>query len=233
MCGNTTECVLRWRRETKSVHVPHNRLAMTYHLGIRDQLAYWGIYARPELYELAGEAIIHTETGTIDLRAAGAYGIALPSTIIDFITSIDLASVGKIIFIENKTNYDEYLLSERQKDELVIFHGGFLSPHKKKLFLKIEAAMIQNCDVYFWGDIDLGGYQMYAQLQKLIPTLLPMRMSGDEVRRYYQSGLARSITYLKDLEIARNNQEFQKFEDAIGEILKHGITIEQEVFLSE
>ena len=32
-------------------------------LSIRDQLAYLGIYARPELYELAGDAIIHTAEG--------------------------------------------------------------------------------------------------------------------------------------------------------------------------
>ena len=35
-------------------------------LGIRDQLAYLGIYARPELYELAGSGVIHTATGSID-----------------------------------------------------------------------------------------------------------------------------------------------------------------------
>ena len=202
-------------------------------LGVRDQLAYLGIYARPELYELAGEVRIYTKAGTIDLCAAGAYGIALPSTIVDFITSINLENIGRITFIENKTNYDEYLLSEWHKDELVVYHGGFLSPHKKKLFLKIGAGMKSDCAVHFWGDIDLGGFQMYSQLQKLIPALLPMRMSGDDVRKYYQSGLTRPATYLEGLKNARNNQEFPEFEESIDEILKHGVTIEQEVFLSK
>ena len=34
-------------------------------LGTRDQLAYLGIYARPELYELAGDIVVHTEKGSI------------------------------------------------------------------------------------------------------------------------------------------------------------------------
>ena len=74
-------------------------------LGIRDQLAYLGIYARPELYELAGSGVIHTATGSIDLGAAGPYGIALPSTAVDYIAEINLNQTQKITFIENKTNY--------------------------------------------------------------------------------------------------------------------------------
>lgn len=201
-------------------------------LGIRDQLAYLGIYARPELYELAGNAIIHTSAGSIDLHAAEPYGLALPSTIVDCIETIDLSKIRRITFIENKTNYDEYIQFERQFDELVVYHGGFLSPKKKALFLKLGAAIRTNCDVYFWADIDLGGFQMYAKLQKLIPSVTPMRMSGNEVREYYKNGLERSAGYMEILRTTLKKQEHILFEDAIAEILKYGVTIEQEVFLS-
>ncbi len=201
-------------------------------LGIRDQLAYLGIYARPELYELAGDAIIRTETGWINLHAADPFGLALPSTVVDSITAIDLTKIKRVIFIENKTNYDEYIRSELQEGELVVYHGGFLSPQKKKLFLKLGVEAQMRCDVYFWADIDLGGFQMYTQLQKLIPSVLPMRMSGDEVKKYHENGLARSVVYLEGLRIARDNREYPVFNDAIEEILKYGVTIEQEEFLS-
>ena len=201
-------------------------------LGIRDQLAYLGIYARPELYELAGDAIIHTTAGSIDLHAAEPYGLALPSTIVDCIEAVDLSNIRRITFIENKTNYDEYIQSERQFDELVVYHGGFLSPKKKMLFLKLGAAIQMNCDVYFWADIDLGGFQMYAKLQKLIPSVTPMRMSGNDVREHHKNGLERSTGYMEIVKATLKSQEYALFEDAISEILKYGVTIEKEVFLS-
>ena len=201
-------------------------------LGIRDQLAYLGIYARPELYELAGSGVIHTATGSIDLGAAGPYGIALPSTAVDYIAGIDLNQTQKIIFIENKTNYDEYILSERSKEELVVYHGGFLSPQKKKLFAKIGAALHADCEVSFWADIDLGGFQMYSQLQQLIPKALPMRMSGQDVTAHHMNGLVRSTKYLEKIKAALVNQEYPVFEDAMERILEYGVTIEQESFLS-
>lgn len=99
-------------------------------LGEREQLAFLGIYARPELYELAGNCTIQTSQGSICIGAA-PYGLALPSTLVDFIMEIDLTAIRSITFIENKTNYDAYVMSEKQPEELVVYHGGFLSPQKK------------------------------------------------------------------------------------------------------
>lgn len=201
-------------------------------LGIRDQLAYLGIYARPELYELAGNCMIHTVTGVIDLRAAGPYGIALPSTAVDYITAIDLKQTQKITFIENKTNYDEYILSERGTGELVIYHGGFLSPQKKKLFTKIEMSLHTDCKVFFWADIDLGGFQMYTQLLQLVPRVQPMRMSGQDVEDHHTNGLVRSPKYLEQVKSTLENHEYPAFENAMERILAYGVTVEQEDFLS-
>lgn len=109
-------------------------------LGERDQLAFLGIYARPELYELSGDCAICLKKGELQLSAAEPYGLALPSTLVSKIVDIELKNICCITFIENKTNYDEYLLAEKQPEELVVYHGGFLSPRKKKLFEKLAAA---------------------------------------------------------------------------------------------
>ena len=200
-------------------------------LGMREQLAYLGIYARPELYELSGDIVIHTENGSIDLSAATPYGLALPSTTVNHILSIDFTQIQKIIFIENKTNYDEYILSELAHGTLAVYHGGFLSPQKKKLFQKLGGAMLAKCDAFFWADIDLGGFQMFAQLQQLIPSLKPLRMSESDVEKYHANGLIRSASYLDDLKSALAHQEYPLFTEAIQKILQYGVTIEQEVFL--
>ena len=201
-------------------------------LGEKEQLAYLGIYARPELYELAGNCLVRTEQGTVCIGAA-PYGLALPSTLIDSITAIGLTAIQCITFIENKTNYDEYVVSEKQPGELVIYHGGFLSPQKRKLVALIARAAAKDVKVRFWADIDAGGFRMFHNLQKLIPPVVPMRMSGELVDRFHEQGLVRSKEYLTDLQIDMENGKYPLFRDAIEKILNYGVTIEQETFLNE
>ncbi len=200
-------------------------------LGVRDKLVFLGVYARPELYELSGRCILTTAAGMIDIGAAYPYGIALPSTAVDAIIQVNLSDVRKVVFLENKTNYDEYLLTELAPDTLAIYHGGFLSPQKRKLFSKIGAAIPRKAQRFFWADIDLGGFQMFSHLQKLIPNLQPMRMTGKDVTAHCKDGLKRSEEYLEKLKQAYFDHTYPLFNDAIREILHYGVTIEQETFL--
>ena len=201
-------------------------------LGEREQLAFLGIYARPELYELAGNCTIQTSQGSICIGAA-PYGLALPSTLVDFIMEIDLTAIRSITFIENKTNYDAYVMSEKQPEELVVYHGGFLSPKKKRLIASIAHAASETTKIRFWADIDTGGFRMFRHLQELIPSLTPMRMSGEFVDSFHEHGLARSEAYLSSLRIDVENGKYPLFQDAIEQILDYGVTIEQETFLNE
>lgn len=201
-------------------------------LGEREQLAYLGIYARPEFYELAGNCNIRTNQGCICIGAA-PYGLAVPGTLVDFIAEIDLTVIRCITFIENKTNYDAYVLSEKQPEELVVYHGGFLSPQKKRLVTLIARAAAETTTIRFWADIDVGGFRMFRHLQELIPSLMPMRMSGEFVDSFHEHGLARSEAYLSSLRMDIKNGKYPLFRDAIERILNYGVTIEQETFLNE
>ncbi len=201
-------------------------------LGVRDQLAFLGIYARPELYELSGNCNFKTETGVIDFYAAYPYGLGIPSTSVDRIISVDLSKIDQIVFIENKTNYDEYLLSELKCSTLAIYHGGFLSPHKKVLFRKIANAITSDTKVYFWADIDIGGFRMFTHLSRIISNLTPMRMAAIDVVHYQNTGLNRSADYMEQLKVSLKHNEFPMFTETIKQILECGVTIEQEAFLS-
>lgn len=200
-------------------------------LGPREKLAYLGIYAHPEYYALSGLCRIRTETGVLDLSSAIPFGIALPSTLVDRVLFFDLSEIVQVTFIENKTNYEEYLLSEREEYELVIYHGGFLSPQKRKLFQTLEQSCAHDLPVRFWADIDLGGFQMFAELHAMFPKLLPMRMSAAEVEQYHAYGLVRPASYLRQVALQLASHPYPIFEDAMEQILKYGVTIEQEVFL--
>jgi len=72
---------------------------------------------------------------------------------------------------------------------------------------------------------------MFSHLQKLIPNLQPMRMTGKDVATYCKDGLKRSEEYLERLKQASFDQTYPLFDDAIREILHYGVTIEQETFL--
>ena len=201
-------------------------------LSERDQQAILGIYARPELYELAGNCVLETKWGKIDLGAAPCSGLAIPSTLVDEICSVDYKNINCITFIENKTNYDEYLLSERSEHELLVYHGGFMSPQKQKFFTSLVSFTPLEAPVRFWADIDLGGFQMFYQMLETIPRLLPMRMDAAYIEKYHSTGLARSEEYLAKLQVAFDSNEYPIFSDSIAAILKYGVTVEQEAFLN-
>lgn len=198
----------------------------------RDKLACLGIYAHPEFYQMSGRCSIIMESGTVDLESLCPAGIGIPSTAVEKIQSFSLEKIRRITFLENKTNYEEYLRSELAPDELAVYHGGFLSPQKRLLLRKLADCLPRDTEVFFWADIDLGGFAMFAKLQGIFPRLRPMRMGGQEVEQYAEFGLKRTDTYLSVLQDALDADEFPAFREAIKAILAYGVTIEQEAFLS-
>lgn len=197
----------------------------------RDQLSYLGIYASPELYEMAGPFVLYTEAGAIDFHSTEPCGLALPGTLAGRITEADFTGVNRITFIENKTNYDEYLLREKREDELVFYHGGFLSPQKCRFVRSLMQFVSPEMDISLWSDIDMGGFLMFEQLQSFIPALRPLRMMPEDVERFHKYGLERKDAYLTRLQETLEQHRFPLFEDTIRSILKYRVTIEQEVFL--
>jgi hypothetical protein len=202
-------------------------------LGDREQLAFLGVYARPEIYEFAGPLIIETEDGICDCFPLSRFGCALTSTAVFGIRKLHMDNVHRIMFIENKTNYDEYIEKARRNDELVVYHGGFLSPQKKKLLLQIVSSCPAHTEYLFWADIDMGGFKMFAQLKSLAPRLIPWRMSAKEVQRYAPLGLKRNSHYMKELEGYLALPDSALFADTIKSLLLYDITIEQEVMLND
>ena len=91
----------------------------------------------------------------------------------------------------------------------------------------------KNMEELLQGDIDLGGFQMFDRLKGIFPTLTPMRMSAEDVTTYHGTGLVRSEHYLKTVQTALACDQYPIFHMAMKKILEYGVTIEQEVFLTE
>lgn len=217
----------------RDYYPPLAELLTEHDLSSREQLAFLGIYTRPEIFEFTGPLGIQTKDGLCDCAPLARYGCALTSTAALGITQLQLDAVNKVTFIENKTNYDEYIEKARLKDELVIYHGGFLSPQKKKWISRIAYSCPAHTQQFFWADIDLGGFRMFDHLKNLVPGLLPWKMDMAEVTQYATFGLKRSESYMKELEHLLGEPEGALFADAIKTLLHYGVTIEQEVMLSD
>ena len=200
-------------------------------LGWREQLMMLGIFARPELYELSGNVVFTFPSGRVDLSAFGAPGTALPDTLSADIQSIDMSSIRRVMFIENKTCYDEYTLKFMQSGELVFYQGGYVSQKKARFIEKLQQYAVAGTTFYFWGDIDIGGFKMFFQLMERIPSIKPWKMGADEVTKYRNRGMARTDAYIFKLKNMLKNQAFSIFHPAIEQLLSYKVTIEQEIML--
>ena len=87
-----------------------------------------GIVKYPEVVELCGNLSyeIKGEKLTLSSQTKGSY---INAYTIENMKNIELKRINKIIFIENKANYIDYI-EHKKENELVIYHGGFYSPIK-------------------------------------------------------------------------------------------------------
>lgn len=195
-------------------------------------LAQLGILTYPEIFEFCGGARLifaQSEQDTLPFQR----GFCLQSENLDSLLEIALDGMDSLLFVENRTNYRHILLQGIRSHQLVILHGGFYSPAKRRFFQMLSSGLPASAEVSFWGDIDLGGFLMFTRLkQSVFPGLVPHRMGLEDYRAYQHCGLKRSPAYLVSLQKQMENGAFDPvFVPAAHAILEDGVTIEQEIML--
>lgn len=143
-----------------------------------------GIVKYPEYFEFCGALMLSNEHGFTDFNPL-LHGGSLSVVDLQAGTITIAESVKKIISIENRANYIEYISKMKKNDELALYHAGHYSPSKRMFFTAVNDSMPKNCNWYHWGDIDLGGFSMLDRLRREInPHIFPYRMSKEELIRY-------------------------------------------------
>ena len=202
-------------------------------LSEREILAQIGIIMMPEIFEFCGDMTIGFADGEVDYSPIRS-GSCITSDSVKDIRYITLDSrISKILFIENKTNYSQYCLNSKLSDELVIYHGGFYSPAHGVFFRFIaDAAKKNDVPVFFWADIDYGGFRMFIRLRdNIIPALKPLNMDTEAFSSHSEKLLGRNDKYIhKTLELL-TDPDYECFYDVINMIAKRKGTVEQECFL--
>ena len=188
-----------------------------------DVLAEYNIISNPSYVYLKGNGVFKCNEETIDLKKLGAE-ISFNTNVIDKLEVVSI-SAKRIITIENLTSFYEYQTDE----DLVIYLGGFHNTIRRNLLKKLFHFK-PNIPFFHWGDIDLGGFEIYNHLRDHVSILIhPLNMDLETLKKHRE--YAMDITdrnYLTKLERLLNDPRYEQFYEVIEYMIKHQIRLEQE-----
>ena len=211
-------------------------------------LAY-GVSRWPEVYEVCGELTVSMDDGSVLSFGKERYGAYLNSETVRHITGADTSKISNILFVENKANYiwavqrlsgqkgkegtDHYTekaLSEISEGLLLIYHGGFFSPVKGRLFRSIIMSARPGVHVWHWSDIDAGGFRIFRRLkQEVAAQAQPFLMDRDTLAAFEPYAMPiESESYLETLSGLEQDDRYREFRPLIRTMMEKKIRLEQE-----
>lgn len=188
-----------------------------------------GISKYPEIFEFCGDMEYYIDDEKIEYKKE-TMGSYLNSYNVEKMTNLTIKNARKILFIENKANYIDYIQNKQESDEFVIYHGGMYSPLKGKFFKKIYEAC-ENQEFYHWSDIDIGGFRIFTRLKKIIPELQEYKMDTEAFLAKKEYWKEMNQDYRKRLQQLRGSAEYETFYEVIDAMLENNSKLEQEAFI--
>ncbi|MEZ0536646.1 Wadjet anti-phage system protein JetD domain-containing protein [Caldicellulosiruptoraceae bacterium PP1] len=191
-----------------------------------------GIVKNPEEISFCGNIGLKIRDTLVDFSVFKD-GISINSKTVKDINGIEFYGINKVLFIENKTNYYNYILKNKKDDEIIIYHGGFYSPTKETFFTKLyNYSKDKNIEYLHWSDIDIGGFRIFVRLKKnIIPSLKPYMMDEKtfiENKKYWMTFDKR---YEESLMKLLKNPDYELFYGLINLMLQNKARLEQEAYL--
>ncbi len=144
-----------------------------------------------------------------------------------------------ILTVENLTTYYQTALLARRTapDQpggrtLVVYLGGYHNRVRRLLLVKVWE-FVRNAGLparfYHWGDLDLGGFQIFRHLaDRTGMPLAPWLMDRETYLAHLASGIPFAAPYRGRLENLLNSPGFAVFHPLLAEMLAHGLRLEQE-----
>jgi hypothetical protein len=189
-----------------------------------DDVAFCG----PVRFRFAGHSAV------VDGRAF-PHGLAIDAADAGAIEVVDLP-ISRILTIENKANYREYVRRERQSEELVVYLGGFASPGQRR-FLRRLRAFVETHGLplprfHHWGDLDYGGILILQHLRDTCwPEAEPWRMEPEMLDTYASLLEPLDDAYREKLRRLLENDKYRWAWPLVERLLEAGGTLEQEALL--
>lgn len=189
----------------------------------------FGVVKNPLYLHIAGPVSLTHPDGRIFNLQGLRYDVAFPSGLALQLKVGELFA-QRVVTVENLTSYYQYV--RNYPGDLVLYVGGFAGKVEREFLCRLynycgEKGL--NIDFYHWGDIDLGGFNIYLHLKR--ETKIPIKtlwMDLATLLKYRERGKAISPNYRRQLEKALGDPLYEEFWPVIEGMLNFGIRLEQE-----
>lgn len=192
-------------------------------------LADLGLVANPQHVYVSGPVALEHEGGVLDLGRFDP-DVGLPAGMIPAARVVRLEA-ERVVTVENLTAFYRYIAA-RPRRTLLVYLGGYHN-RVRRLWLERLAgfARLQGRAVEFlhWGDIDLGGFRIFAHLRRRtgLP-LRPLLMDRETYLVHAERGMPFDDRYARQLAALLEDAEYAPFHDVIAEMLRLRRRVEQE-----
>lgn len=193
--------------------------------GAGDLLERVGLVPHPRPVLVAGPVSLVSPSGKeVDLGAFQPY-VGVPPTMLD--APVVGGCATQVVTVENLTSFHQ-LAAMRPADWVVVYLGGFAAGPGLR-FLRRLAEGMPGAAFYHWGDIDLGGFRIFAFLRRAIGIAIqPYRMDEATFRAHLHLARPFGSRYRSALEGLLADDEYAVFYGVVGAMLEAGCRLEQE-----
>lgn len=192
-------------------------------------LAEYGIYRTPNYVYVKGSGRLRIgtpEAYDIDLRSL-RQGIGLSGEDLDGLEWKVDVSVKRIITIENLTTFFRW----EEPDSVLIYLGGYHNAVRRKFLQKLYQ-VFPEAEYFHFGDIDVGGFEIYEDLCRRtgIP-FITYKMGISELEQYEQYTRELTENDRKRMDSLLNNEAYENVWPILRYMKEHGKKLEQESIL--
>lgn len=187
----------------------------------REAFGELGIVENPQYVYVAGPVVLDG----LDVGATGGE-LGLPAA---FVQRSEVRSVEAdwVLTVENLTSFYQVVKALPPRT-VVLYLGGYHNRLRRTFLLKLAAAR-PALRYRHWGDIDLGGFRIFAHLRERTGLLLEPWLMDEAVYLEYESGgMTFADGYGRELEALLMQEPFAPFWPVIRAMLVKGRRVEQE-----
>lgn len=189
-------------------------------------LAEHGIYNTPNYVYIKGNGRLRAGAeGTCEIGLRGLHqGIGLSGEDLDTLRWTDLSEVKRVITIENLTTFFRW----EEDNSILIYLGGYHNNVRKKLLQDIYA-IIPDAQYLHFGDIDVGGFEIYRDLCKRTGIAFqPYLMGIEQLKAYHDCTRNLTENDHKRLALLLEKEKDSGIAAVLEYMRRHNIKLEQE-----
>lgn len=192
-------------------------------------LSEYQIYHTPSYVYVKGKVKLEMNSQGIDLNAfPEGLGFALNHQNVDDVQITAMEPVYSVYTIENLTTFFRF----KKDNSLIIYLGGYHNRVRRTL-LQIIYNILPDAKYYHFGDIDVGGFQIYYHLrEKTKIPFMPYRMDLQTLQQY--EGYGKKLTENDKIRLKKlMDTKMEDREKLCAEyMLNHNMKLEQECVTS-